>query len=61
MTLNIAYKNRTMMAVMPEDEPVEIIQPVKQTKSIYTLAREARFRKASLKKYDTLLKEIKSQ
>lgn len=57
MGLSVAYKSQQLLTGVPEDNPgiekcCKTVKPKQdKQKSIYTIMREERFRKAALKKY----------
>jgi len=57
MGLSVVYKSNSLMQVVPEETRVK--HPPQKQKSLYTLAREDRFRKAALKKYASEINEIR--
>lgn len=56
MALSVAYKSQALLTVIPDERPVK--QKLATPKSIYTIARELKFKRAALKKYEPRIKEI---
>lgn len=56
--MHVAYKKQSLTIKVTDGEPQVKLKKLQKQKSIYTIAREGRFKKAALKKYADRIKEI---